>query len=627
MKLFYIVSIIVIAAGFVFAVDTAELVKNHPVQADYPADESVILYEGITYSLDKEGKVTKTVHIVRTLFTENTMDDFGDPHLNYYADKQDLAVKVCRGYMLDGKTVDTQKNGLNQITPGAIWNCPDYVGFQQLVATHTGLEWGGSSELLYTVTDKEKIWDWLEGVEYFQSDEPIRWKEVTVIVPEYVDLHSEMLQGEGNMVKTVKDGFTTRVWTMKNVPPIPSDDAFGHRMQFAPALVFSTCPDWKKAGSYMAERIAAACDSSAYIKTEADEYLAGCKDPEMMTEKLAKMVRERVRSAHYDGSHFQYYMRSAERTLASGYGSDMDKAVLLAALLKSQNIKAKIAVSAAVYPPSLKTAMLDQFDRIWTAAEVGGKTVYLDPSNPLSGGSAKNLAGKAVLYFDYSGDKPKIMPEFGFEQNQCELHLKVKVGKDGSYSGGGYYRGGGLFSPYYNIVEQDNGVKDWAEANIMGLLPNLTVESSSARDLTADYCEVKFTFKGDKLGEKEKGYLTVDIPETPDDLAPLAPRGWKANLSERSNPMYFKGKGKITVFLTVEYPDNWKLDTAPADFVKESSVAEGKIKTITAEHSVSVEMVKSIKENIIRADFYPVIRNLHQNWERRNNHLLVFKVE
>ena len=130
--------------------------------------------------------------------------------------------------------------------------------------------------------------------------------------------------------------------------------------------------------------------------------MEGCKDPEMMVEKLAKMVRERVRSAHYEGGHFQWYLRTAERTLASGYGNDMDKAVVLTALLKSQGIKSKMAVSAAVYQPSLKTAMLEQFKRIWVVTEAQGKTVYIDPSSAQSGGSAKNIAGKPVFYFDIS---------------------------------------------------------------------------------------------------------------------------------------------------------------------------------------------------------------------------------
>jgi len=630
MKLFSHILIILVFLSFsVYAaeVNIPDLVNKHPVQTDFPNDESVILYEGVNYFLDKDGKVTKTVHLVRTMFTENSLDEYGDPHLEYYADKQDLEVKICRGYMLNGKVVDTQKNGLNQITPGALWNYPDYTGFQQLVATHTGLEWGGTSELLYTISDKEKLCEWLEGVEYFQSDEPILWKEVTITTPEYVELHYEMLQGEGNMTKTIKEGYATRVWTMKNVPPIAHDDAFEHRLFFAPTLVFTTCPDWKKAGSYMAGRITAAAETTAYINTQAEKALAGCKDPEMMVEKLAKMVRERVQSVDYGGGHFPWFLRPAEKTLASTYGNDLDQSVLLLTLLKSQGIKAKIAVSGTVYQPSLKAAMINVFDRIWVVVEIGGKKLYIDASNPQSKASVINLAGKPVFYFDYSGEAPKIIPEYTFEQNLAQLHLRAKIAKDGSYTGGGFYRAGGLFCPYYDIIEKADGVKDWVEANIAGLLPNLTIENSSARDLTGDYCEVTFHFKGDKLGDTLNNYLPVQIPETPGDLAPLTPRGWRTNNTERSNPMYFQGKGKIIVNVTFELPDNWKVDTAPADFVKESSRVEGMIKTVQSGNTVSIQMIKAIKENVIKADFYPVLRNLHQNWERRNNHLIVFKVE
>ena len=624
-----LIAVLVIAftGSLAFAeVDVAAIVKNHPVQADYADFESVILYEGITYKIDTEGRISRTVHRVRTLFTENALDEFGDPHIGYFADKQDLSVNICRGYMLDGRAIDTQANGLNQITPGALWQYPDYTGFQQLVATHTGLEWGGTSEIKYTISDREKVQEWMEGIEYFQSDEPILRKEVTIIHPDNVELKYSFLNGEGNLKKTVKDGYTTRVWHMENVPGIQHDDAFRFRMDYTPTLIFSTCSSWKYGVSYYADMANKAAEPSDYIRKAADEALSGCKNPEMVVEKLAKLVRERIRIVNYNWEFFPWYHRDAERTLASCYGNRFDAAILLISLLKSQGIKAWAGGSTDVFEREFKVPRVLGFDRIWVLAEYDGKQLHIDPASSLSGRSELNLAGQAVFFYDYNWEYPRVIPAYTAKENYSVLSMRLKVKEDGSYSGGGMFKAGGNFSPYYECLENSEGTEGWLKSNIGGKLPNLKVDKGSARDLTPQYCEFTYNFNGENLGEVMDGFLTIPVPVSPKDVSILEPSGWHASHNTRSNPIYFKGIGSSTVQMTIELPDNWQAVSLPKEFAKESSAVEALISSAVQDKQVTLTVTYSIKVQKVSADYYPVLRNLHQAWVQTNNKYLVFKV-
>ena len=621
-----IFSFTVTVAAVSAEVNITEMVKNHPVQADYTDFESVILYEGITYKLDTEGRISKTVHRVRTMFTEHALDEFGDPHIGYYADKQDLSVDICRGYMLDGRAIDTQANGLNQITPRALWQYPDYTGFQQLVATHTGLEWGGTSEISYTISDREKIQAWMEGIEYFQSDEPILRKEVTIIHPDNVELKYSFLNGEGNLQKTVKDGYTTRVWRMEKAPGIQHDDAYGFRMNYTPTLIFSTCSNWKFGASYYADVVAKAAEPTDYIRSAAEDALDGCKNPEMAVEKLSKLVRERVRTVNYYWEFFPWFNRSAEQTLASGYGNRFDAAIMLVSLLKSQGIKAWVGGSTGVFEREFKVPRVQGFDRIWVLAEYDGRQIHIDPASSLARHSELELAGKAVFFYDYNGEYPRVIPAYSAKENYSVLSMRLKIEEDGSYSGGGMFKAGGNFSPYYECIDNSEGAEGWTKSNLGGILPNLKVEKGSARDLIPNYCEFTYNFIGENLGEVTDGFLTLPVPTSPKDVSMLEPSGWHVNHNMRSNPIYFKGIGSSTVQLMIDLPENWKAVLLPAEFIKESSAVEAKISSGVQDNQVTLKITYSIKEQKVSADYYPVLRNLHQAWERSNNKFLVFKV-
>lgn len=613
-------------------VDVDGLAKNRPTKIEYPNDETIIMYEGVDYTLHPDGRISKQVHRVRSLFNENAMDQYGDIFVDFYDYNQELKIERCRAYMIDGRIVDSYENAFNQITPFALGKTPDYVGFQRMVITHTGLEWeadsdlGSVSELLYTITDREPFQGWMEGVEYFQSDEYIIWKEVRVSVPENVMLKFEFLNGDGDVKQTIKEGVKTWTWTVRNVPHILHDDAYPYRLRFAPTLVFTTCPDWKYAAHHFAKRISGAVGSSEGVKAAADDIIEDRTEPYFIIEELSKLVRERVRTINHGSETFRWHHRNAGKTLSTAYGNALDKAILLTALLKSQGLPADLAVSSEVHQPSLSVPALSKFDQFWVVTEKNGEEFFVDPLKPLSQHSRKDIAGHAVFKLNYAGNPPEIEPNFLFESSKIILTVKVKVEDDGSYSGSGYFRAGGCFSPYFAVAANSEGAGGWLKGNMSGLLPNIEISNGTARELSAENCKFTFDFTGEKLGDADEGYLLLEAPHSPISIDGLAPAGFHSYYTEHKNPIYFKGVGSLFIAATFELPDSWSVARAPEGMRVDSPIASAVVEVGESDHKLDLTANFSIKDSIIDPEDYQSLRDLYSR--KRNSHThIVFKVE
>lgn len=613
------------------AVDLDSLVKSDVSHNNFPLDESVVLYEGIHYTLYSDGRISQRVHRIRALFTENSLDNNGDIFVNFCSDKQELKIERARGHLIDGTVTDSYENAFNQITPGSLGSAPDFLPFQEMVITHTGLEWsetsplGSKSELIYTIEDREPFQPWLEGIEFFQSDEYILRKEVKITAPAETKLKSKFLNGSGNLKQDIQGDIKTWTWTMSNIPHIIDDDAYEYRMNFVPTLIFSTCADWKTAAQHYARKIKDAVGSSEIVESAAEEAVEGLLEEKTAPQKIAEYISENVRTINHHHELFILHHRNAERTLAARYGNTFDKAILLAAMLKSQGLPADIALSAGVYQQEFTVPSLVNFHHLWVVTVVDGVEVFIDPLKPLSSSSYKDLGGQAVFRLDMTGNQPAVIPDYTVDDSKIILNLKVKIADNGSYTGSGYFLASGYFSPYHSVITNSGGAGDWLNGRMKGLLPNIKIENGAAKELYSTKTEFNFDFSGENLGEAVNGYLAVEIPQPPIDITALEPSGLHTSYMKRGNPVFFRGAGSQSMELKIELPEKWSIARSPADISEELSVGTAVLKSKEGDGKVKMTIQKSITEKVVQPEDYNMLKRLYTVWNTKSNQVLVFK--
>ncbi|MBC8204399.1 DUF3857 domain-containing protein [bacterium] len=631
-----LISLIIAAytAAGVLDIDRNALIKNRPDKNKLPGEESVVIYQGIHYILESDGRINREIYTIRTMFTESALDHYGDIPIHFNERYQTLEVDTAIGYLIDGTGAGTYPNGINQLTPGPLGRAPDYTDFQETMVTICGLEWhetnplGSVSVLRYKISDKEAWRPWLQGVEYFQWNEPVMKKEMFITVPKGTELKFRAMHGleyVGHEV-TGDDGKTIYHFRLQNVPSLLHDDAFAYRYRFAPTLIFSTCDDWTTISKHFASGIEKAAVATDYLKKAASDAVEDKQTTRQKIEALSKLVRDRVRTINYHDADFIWYHRTADQVLKSAFGNTFDQAILLKTLLASQGIASKIAVSAENYYPEFKVPFTTEFDQFWIVTDNHFETLYIDPSASLAKHTIKDFPGHALFVFDGKCDKPKVV-ETPKHHNAVYFQLQVKVADDGSYTGSGMFTAGGFFSPYYKANEYSGGAEGWIKSEAGDVLPNIEITSTAVKQLEPEMGEFTFEFKGEKLGDPENGYLILKEPESPIKMITLFPAGVHFERQEHKSPIYLKTIGNREADIIFTLPDKWSVETAPKDFQKVSSLFSGEIKIKIDGNKLYIYESLAFKEKVIESDKYPIIYNFYNTWKSRSNNTIVFKIK
>ncbi len=125
------------------------------------------------------------------------------------------------------------------------------------------------------------------------------------------------------------------------------------------------------------------------VKRLAMELSAGIEDTEQQALAAVRWVQDEVRYLAIHGGLGAVVPRPAERTLEGRYGDCKDRAVLLIALLRCLNIIAEPVLVHSVLRSQVRQLppCTLAFDHVIVAVRLAEGTVFVDPTQPLTGGS------------------------------------------------------------------------------------------------------------------------------------------------------------------------------------------------------------------------------------------------
>ncbi len=131
------------------------------------------------------------------------------------------------------------------------------------------------------------------------------------------------------------------------------------------------------------------------------------QQPEQRVASLMEYIHQNYRYlGDWRASENGYVPFTLAQINARGYGDCKDLAILLVALLKAAGIKAEPAlVMRGVFAPTLLLPLVTAPNHAIVRAEVGGRTVWLDPTNQvyLPGYTMRDLQDRWALIFDAQG--------------------------------------------------------------------------------------------------------------------------------------------------------------------------------------------------------------------------------
>ena len=578
-----------------------------PLQRDYPDADVLVLSELKSFKLLPDGRVEQRVRLVEKVLNYEGFDAAGDPKITFDSKRQELVISKCRTYSEDGRIVDTKANGFNEMTPFALEKAPDYTDIRQMVVTHLGIDVNSVIETEYTIKDKIAWRRFLEGVEHLRGGDPAILREVEVSIPKGTTLKYSVLNGEGEPAIRDEGASVVYRWTWKNQPLERLADTSPLEQALAPALVFSTCPNWAGQIASLAPVVEKAVTStSPAMEAKVTEILKGASGDFERVQRVHNYVVSAFRGIEWPLADFDYSPRPASVTFDSGYGSSLDKGVLLLALLRKAGFNVTLGVLGQKQERGSDVPCISRLDISVVRVEMGQNFLMLDPLSKLSEKSRRDFVGLEVLPLSSSFSGTHQLSPYD-AKDLCSVSADIKVSEDLSWEGQASFLLEGWYSPYFKLQGSEESQKEFVGKLLSSVVEGAETSSWSIVKMSPESVSFKVNFKV-KAPKASPGpkVSKIGLPEV-SALNVLT----GLYRSQRDIPLLFPCPGKETMDIKVTIPEKAKPKLMPKDFAIDGAAGRAKQNSEFKEGVFSLSSDIDLKGGILATKDYQALRDLY----------------
>ncbi len=285
------------------------------------------------YHIGQEGNYTMSLHLKTTIKTYRGRKNWADFRVAYNSQLQRVKIIEAKTIRPDGSVIKVTPKEIHDITDPSTQAASLFSASRLKVVNFPSVEEGCTVEL--TLEKKSRMGLWT--LEAFSGDNPIKLKTVRVSLPKTMPL-SIHLKSKAIKMTTSTDGkIKTYTWTGRNRPKIISEPFMPPVSNRPDTLILSTYQSWKEVGElFKGILLAENHNKSVPLQLNLDQFKH--KDPNRLFIQLSKGLE--IYPIVFFKSNLK--VQAPAKTLALGYGSQMDAIVLFQQILKTWGLDSKI---------------------------------------------------------------------------------------------------------------------------------------------------------------------------------------------------------------------------------------------------------------------------------------------
>ncbi|RJR28711.1 MAG: DUF3857 domain-containing protein [Candidatus Latescibacterota bacterium] len=578
--------------------------------AKHPNADAVVLYDSLVVSVDGGGRVSRRYHRAVMLFTDNAINRYGDPRILFDAGGETLDILAARVHMRDGSAADAKRNSLNRTTPFSLDLAPDYTDWQEMVVTHVGIEKGCVAELEYTIAGGAAS-PRLGGVVVFSSEDPVELRVLVVRPPAGAELKALSMNGAPEPQRSAGSW----IWTVRDLPGRTPFDGGVWEGDYFPAVCYGTARSWEEALSEIAADLAAASDPFPAAEGPIRGALEGLSTDE---EKILAVHRLALESARGISAPFALLAsspRPAARVYDTGYASPIDRAVLLASMLRTAGFEPAFVLASAGRAVSNDVPVPELFAKalVSVVAKDAGE-LLLDPAAPFERDPSFALAGKTIarLGGKASSDFAKrphlvMLPAHGPAESRSSLELDLAPGEAGTLAGTGRAVLTGVFSPYH-LARSGGGLEEYVATRVKLLFGGAELSGWNPRSLDRRGGEIDFTFTVKLPDTKPGERIYLRLPRAFDAAAAGVERV-RLERSSSPDPIALV-PCVLEVSCSIELPAGWKTVALPPAVSVRTDAGEAVASTESAGSKRSVRTKLLLERDVVTPALFGSARSL-----------------
>jgi transglutaminase-like putative cysteine protease len=545
-----------------------------------------VLERTIDIRIEADGRTVRSERRVVEFLTDWAQEVYADPFVIWDSARQRLTVNTARTTDPDGSTQDTPTIGINELALAELTAAPAYASLRETVVTHVGIRPGAKAELAWTLEDLSPPDAGLAGGEVaLHWAIPIEKLEVRVSAAANVVLQSACVGCALAPTVTPDGDRTVYAWKAERLEAVDLYESSSHvggpeDGLDGPRIVFSTARSWDPVVPALSDAAGGGSEVEAAVRARATMLSEGLPTVAQRVEAAQAFVAEDLATIRPPRvAPFRLPAAPAE-VLARGYGSPVEKAGLLAALLRAWGVEAVAAMAGPADAP-VGVVWPAAFADAWVIELPGGWSQRWLPVDRRGSTAAGGLfAGRMALIPDGPGAAPELLPPAAIETNLADAVVTVKVAGDGTATADVSLTLTGALNPYAGLREDEEdptiALGDAAAAFLPEGEAGETVLTAFGEERTAGTAEVS--------GRLEEAGGTLTLPAVWPGREPLPASLFRGS---RETPLDLEAPFVRSVRWVVTLPDGWtplivprgvRVDAAVGRFVQEVVVTGSEVR-------------------------------------------------
>jgi hypothetical protein len=586
------------------------------------AEKSDAVYQEQTkeYTLNKDGSWNyhyKHKLLINTYYAFHNL--YGEDFIVYDRAFQNLKINRSVTTMADGTQVPTPDNAYNELLPRFAANVPAWNRLREMVVTHTALECGAMIDFDYTLTTSKGYTPSLMGNEQLWMNSPVKKLTFIINVPSGSSFNYEQFGFQTKPSILKQGGKTSYTWTLTDLPAALREDfrpiEEGNRQR----IVFLASTKSTDAIAGFATQEAFKCEIPAKVKEETASAISGIDKPLLKALKLQEKVADELNTWNIPLQYTANKLRNVAAIWQSNGGTEAEKAVLLTAMLRSQNIQSEPVVVLAEQFYTKKVASPALIEHVLVKVSIPGMDpIFLSPIHSDQQDERYTLAGKRIITLVPGKKQPSEV--IGEPKNILALTGNLKLNNDMNLEGNLNLELGCRLNPWLEL-QKDNNYESTLLSDEFG---NGEITDVIKGKTDIDLSSFSFKATSGSFASEKAGHIFFKIPSIPSGSD-----SWHMTelVSSRSEPLEipFPINELYDLFLTL--PEGMAMINPAAKL--EMNNEFGSIEISISDEGRHLHIIRklNIAHTMVPVEKYDTFRTMINTWNNKKYREIVLKKE
>lgn len=542
---------------------------------------------------------------------------YGEDFIVYDPTFQTLKVNKSFTTMADGRQVASPSNAYNEILPGFATNIPAYNHLREMVVTHTGLERGATIDFEYTLNTSKNSTPVLSAREQLLMNSPVKKLTFKINIPAGANINYEQYNIKGKPSIERTGGRAIYTWVLTDLPAALREDFRPKENQNRPSIVFLTTPKQTDAISAFVQQEAFKLEATPDIKAFASKAVTEVNNPLIKALKLQEKTATELNTWHIPQQYAAYKVRRLDEIWKSNGATEIEKVVLLSAMLRSQNIQAEPVAVISDYFYTKKTVSVALFERYLVKVNIqGSDPIYLSPTQTDLQDQGFKFSGKRII--SLVPGKTQISEVLNSASNKINVSGNFTIHPDLTIAGNMNTELGGILNPWLTLKKDTS----YANAMLSNALSKAKI-TNMIQGKTENYLSTfNFTVLSSGYLSEKANFLFLTFPTFPSGC-----ESWHmTELITKRNEAF-----EIPYTLTESYdyfftiPDGYQLLTPNSSITMNNKFGSINIDISLEKNLLHVLRKITITDTQVSSEEYETFKTLFNSWNNKKYREVVLK--